>query len=137
MIRSPATGAGRSTGRATCRGRRPPQPCNARSSAPRPASRGCPCTCAPAKRPTAEPATPARSTSPGETGAVLRTDPSPGTGRTPGMDLERDVAMRPRYRRMPDPIETADDNDTSRPAAIRFVDYRGDFDTYFEIKVIG
>lgn len=53
------------------------------------------------------------------------------------MDLEMDVVMRPRYHRMPDPIETADDSDTSRPAAIRFVDYRGDFDTYFEIKVIG
>jgi hypothetical protein len=53
------------------------------------------------------------------------------------MDLDMAVVMRPRYHRMPDPIETADDSDTSLPPAIRFVDFRGDFDTYFEINVIG
>lgn len=48
-----------------------------------------------------------------------------------------DPAMRPRYQQMPDPIETANDSDKSLSPAIRFVDYRGDYDTYFEINVIG
>ncbi len=47
------------------------------------------------------------------------------------------AVARPRYSTMPDPIETADDRDKRRPAAIRLVDFRGDFDDYFEIKVVG
>lgn len=48
-----------------------------------------------------------------------------------------DPCMRPRYHSMPDPIETADDSDKTLPPAIRYVDFGGDYDTYFEIKVIG
>jgi hypothetical protein len=48
-----------------------------------------------------------------------------------------DPAMRPRYQQMPDPVDTVDDRDKTRPAAIRLVDYRGDYDTYFEINYLG
>lgn len=47
------------------------------------------------------------------------------------------AVARPRYHQMPDPEETADDSNKSLPPAIRFVDFRGDFDDYFQINVIG
>lgn len=50
---------------------------------------------------------------------------------------DMELLMRPRYRSMPDPIETADDRDQSKPPAIRYVDFGGDYDDYFEINVIG
>jgi hypothetical protein len=47
------------------------------------------------------------------------------------------IELRPRYRELPDPIETADDSDTSLPPAIRYIDHGGDHDDYFQINVIG